>query len=126
MIIVDSALKAANVFHKTKKDLEKEICNLKKQIETLSKNKHSNENFERLKFNEGAFWIMSRVVNEIEIISMKIDEIKSDFDKRISSLSFDTELNKMILSNAKLWLFGSVNNSLKDLSDLLYSWKDVS
>ncbi len=67
---------------------------------------------------------MSRVVNEIETITMKIDEIKSDFDKRISSLSFDTELNKMILSNAKLWLFGSVNNSLKDLSDLLYSWKE--
>ena len=55
-VIVDSALKVANIFNKNKKELEKEIERLKGCVDRKN-NQISNDNFERLKFNEGAFWI---------------------------------------------------------------------
>lgn len=55
--VVNSALKVASTFHKTKKDLENEINRLKQINQTQEESKQSRDNFERLKFNEGAFWI---------------------------------------------------------------------
>ena len=68
--------------------------------------------------------LVSRVVNEIENLCLKIDEFKLDYDKRISGIVFDNELNKMILSNSKAWLFNSLINSSKELYNLFYEWKD--
>jgi hypothetical protein len=56
---VDNALKVANNFNKTKKQLESEIQNLKRRLDE-KEDKNWNENFERLKFNEGSFW-MSKI-----------------------------------------------------------------
>lgn len=55
-VIVDSALKVANIFNKNKQELEKEIERLKVSLDKKN-NQITNDNFERLKFNEGAFWI---------------------------------------------------------------------
>lgn len=57
MVIVNSAINAANNFYKNKKELESEIEKLKKIISDKKPKELSNKNFERLKFNEGAFWI---------------------------------------------------------------------
>jgi hypothetical protein len=50
----------ANNFNKTKKHLESEIDSLKKKLEDKDDN-HEKENFERLKFNEGSFWMSNKL-----------------------------------------------------------------
>jgi hypothetical protein len=54
--LVDNALKVANNFSKTKKALENEIKTLKSKISEKD-DSASLENNERLKFNEGCFWM---------------------------------------------------------------------
>lgn len=55
--MVNSALKVASTFHKTKSALEAEIQRLKKLIENKEDMNNQTQNLERLKFNEGALWI---------------------------------------------------------------------
>lgn len=45
----------ANSFHKNKKLLENEISRLKSKLNET--NKLNNDEFEMLKFNEGAYWM---------------------------------------------------------------------
>ena len=54
--LVDNALKVANNFSKTKKILENEIKSLKNKL-TEKDDVLNQENTERLKFNEGCFWM---------------------------------------------------------------------
>jgi hypothetical protein len=54
--LVDNALKVASSFQITKKTMENEIQNLKKKL-NQKEDKNANDNYERLKFNEGSFWI---------------------------------------------------------------------
>lgn len=61
-VMVSNALQAANQFYKTKKDLESEITKLKKQLVGKETNSSIRENLERLKFNEGAYWISKDLV----------------------------------------------------------------
>lgn len=53
---MDNALKVANNFSKTKKILENEIKSLKNKL-TEKDDVLNQENTERLKFNEGCFWM---------------------------------------------------------------------
>ena len=55
--MVNSALKVASTFHKTKNALESEISRLKKIISSKDDKNIHNQEVERLKFNEGALWI---------------------------------------------------------------------
>ena len=55
--LVDSALKVASTFHKTKSNLEAEILRLKKLVDSKDDRNTQTQNLERLKFNEGALWI---------------------------------------------------------------------
>ena len=64
--LVDNALKVANNFQKTKKQLESDIQTLKRKLDE-KEDKNWNENFERLKFNEGSFW-MSKYINFKKIL----------------------------------------------------------
>ncbi len=57
MDLVNSALKVASTFHKTKTNLEAEISRLKKQIESKDNKVQETKDLERMKFNEGALWI---------------------------------------------------------------------
>jgi hypothetical protein len=54
--LVDNALKVANNFSKTKKTLENEINTLKSKLSEKEETANQ-ENNERLKFNEGCFWM---------------------------------------------------------------------
>jgi hypothetical protein len=49
-------LKVASNFQKTKKVLENEINMLKNKLHEKDENNYKG-NFERLKFNEGSFWM---------------------------------------------------------------------
>jgi len=60
--LVDNALKVANNFSKTKKTLENEIKNLKSKLNEREETSNT-ETTERLKFNEGCFW-MSTILNK--------------------------------------------------------------
>ncbi len=55
--MVNSALKVASTFHKTKSALEAEIAKLKKLIDNKESSNEKSQNMERLKFNEGALWL---------------------------------------------------------------------
>ena len=58
--LVDNALKVANNFSKTKKTLENEIKQLKSKLNEKDETVNLESN-ERLKFNEGCFW-MSKII----------------------------------------------------------------
>jgi alpha-amylase/alpha-mannosidase (GH57 family) len=53
---VDNAIKVANNFHRTKNNMEKEISKLKEKLNEKN-DKNYKENFERIKFNEGSYWM---------------------------------------------------------------------
>lgn len=57
MDLVNSALKVASTFHKTKTNLEAEIARLKKIVENKDNKMQETKELERMKFNEGALWI---------------------------------------------------------------------
>ncbi len=59
--LVDNALKVASNFQKTKKVLDIEINTLKRRLEE-QESKNAGENFERLKFNEGSFWMSNSLL----------------------------------------------------------------
>ena len=58
--LVENALKAASAFHHTKKNLESQISTLKQKLDQRSGETPS-ENSQRLKFNEGAYWMSTYI-----------------------------------------------------------------
>jgi hypothetical protein len=58
--LVENALKIANNFNKTKKQLETEINSLKKKVNE-KEDKQIKDHMERLKFNEGSFWMSNYI-----------------------------------------------------------------
>ena len=55
---------------------------------------------------------------------MKVEEIKNDFDKRITPINFDSEMNRMIVSNSKQWLFNTLLSSVNEISEIFGHWKE--
>jgi hypothetical protein len=68
--------------------------------------------------------IVSRVINEFDTLCLKVEEIKNDFEKRITPINFDSEINKMIISNSKQWLFNTLSISVNDISGIFEHWKE--
>jgi methyl-accepting chemotaxis protein len=130
--LVENALKIANNFNKTKKQLEMEINTLKKKVNE-KEDKQIKDHMERLKFNEGSFWmskkinnlliiIVGRVINEMENFSSRIDELISDYDNRLRGISIDNELNNKILNNARSWFMQTFESMINDVMDKFREW----
>ena len=66
------------------------------------------------------------MVNEIETILLKIEEFKNDFEKRTSSLAIDTDLNKTLFANSKVWLFSSLSSMIKNSLEVFNGWRENS
>ena len=69
------------------------------------------------------FNLVTRVVDEVETYNLKLEECKSDYDKRVNSMTFDSEMNRMIFTNSKSWLFNCLLSIGKDMVKVFSDWR---
>lgn len=39
-------------------------------------------------------------------------------------MTFESELNRMIFNNSKVWMFNNISQMAKDMCKLYYDWKE--
>jgi hypothetical protein len=133
---VDNALKVASNFQKTKKTLENEINSLKRRLEE-QETKHADENYERLKFNEGSYWmskiyiiLVGRVLEEINLLIPQLEDLYTEFEDRIKNVASPqfskgnvSEFNTKIINNSKKWYQQSMKETVEEVKDKFEKWQ---
>jgi hypothetical protein len=71
-------LKVANNFQKTKKHLENEIKNLKEKLNDKNE-RNSGETYDRIKFNEGSYWMSIINITQSPELSTKWNHSRTNF-----------------------------------------------
>lgn len=74
-------------------------------------------------FNEGVFWILQRVMNEVKVFKDEYLDSQIIFNSHIEKINFESELNDVIFLNSKKELFGKLTKLLESLSLKLLNWK---
>lgn len=74
-------------------------------------------------FNEGVFWILERVMNEVKDLKNTYLDSQIIYNSHIGKISFESELNEVIFLNSKKELFGKLTKLIESLSLKLLNWK---
>ena len=123
--LVDNALKVASSFQNTKKCLENEIENLKKQLSHKEEKYHGTHQY----YNQGCFWMAKKANEEIELFSKTIDDLYNEYEDRVRNSNLITgqddlmDYNLRVVHNAVKWFFDKMKDMVANMKEKFYNWK---
>jgi len=121
LTLVDNALKIASNYQRTKKNMEYELKSLHKQIGE-KESKEYKDNFERLKFNEGALWMIGRCLDELQNLHLKIQEIVNDYQNRMKTPFMNIETTNKTTHSATSWFLQTLDKIVLDYVEKYKDW----
>ena len=123
--LVDNALKVASSFQNTKKCLENEIENLKKQLAQKEEKYHGTHQY----YNQGCYWMAGRSCEEIELLEKNVEELFSEYEDRVRNSNLLTgqndllDYNLRVVNNAVKWFFTTLKELLASIKEKFTNWK---
>lgn len=123
--LVDNALKVASSFQNTKKCLENEIENLKKQLAQKEEKYHGTHQY----YNQGCYWMAGRSCEEIELLEKNVEELFSEYEERVRNSNLLTgqndllDYNLRVVNNAVKWFFTTLKEMLASIKEKFTNWK---
>ena len=123
--LVDNALKVASSFQNTKKCLENEIENLKKQLSHKEEKYHGTHQY----YNQGCFWMAKKANEEIELFSKTIDDLYNEYENRVRNSNLINgqddlmDYNLRVVNNAVKWFFDTMKDMVASMKEKFYNWK---
>ena len=123
--LIDNALKVASSFQNTKKCLENEIENLKKQLSHKEEKYHGTHQY----YNQGCYWMAKKANEEIELFGKTIDDLYNEYEERVRNSNLITgqndlmDYNLRIVHNAVKWFFDTMKDMVANMKEKFYNWK---
>lgn len=123
--LVDNALKVASSFQNTKKCLENEIENLKKQLALKDEKYSGTHQF----YNQGCFWMAGKSCEEVESLEKSIEELFLEYEDRVKNANLIAGQNELvdynvrIVNNSVKWFFSTVKEMITSLKEKFCQWK---
>ena len=123
--LVDNALKVASSFQNTKKCLENEIENLKRQLAQKEEKYHGTHQY----YNQGCYWMAKKANEEVELLDKTIDDLYNEYEERVRNSNLMTgqndlmDYNLRVVNNSVKWFFNTLKDMISSMKEKFNNWK---
>jgi hypothetical protein len=123
--LVDNALKVAGGFANTKKCLEKEIENLKNQLE------EKNEKYPKSHtvYNQGCYYMSKKAYEDIDLLEKNCNNLFKDYEEKVKNSTIMGGQNDLVdyniknLNNSVKWFYNNIMDLIKDIKEKFKGYK---